>query len=62
MAQIVLKVKGTIESCVRAGDSQKHVYELKIHKIHGYELRSHEQEIHAYELKIRKSCAEELKK
>ena len=52
-----------MESCVRPGDSQNHVYEQEIHKLNEYEQEIPQiQENHAYELemqyemKIHKSC------
>ena len=57
-AQIVHKVKGTIESCVRAEGSHKsqtHAYAQEIHKIHAYEQEIHKD--HACEEEIHKSHA-----
>ena len=60
-AQIVHDVKGTVESCAQAGESQNScvradAYELKKHKSHAYDLmdcKTHKSRV--YELKIHKN-------
>ena len=46
-------------ACARAGDSQNHAYEQKIHKIGEYEQEI--LEIGEYEQEIHKICKHELK-